>query len=414
MVTVPLRGSERLLSINLAGALLCTQTNFGNICVYDAESGQFLWTAHLDRPTGVAWPASVNSTSLFVTNSNKLYSLDRRSGRPIWVAELPALPTSPTACDEHRVYVGLQSGKVYAYNSQLSTMKLAVKGGGARDEYKSRPDTPWNWQTSGSVTGRPLPAGAVIAFGSSDGKVYVSQTEAAVMLYRFATAGRVTASVAPLGLRTLIVPSTDKNVYAVDLWTAETKWVNPTGAPVDQEPLVADDNIYVINEAGMLFSLDPETGVALWQVPTHGGRLLAIGKTRVYLESHDGDLFVVDRKTGKMVVEPRMSYGRAGLNLREFQLSPTNSQNDRLYFGTQSGLVICIREVGQLAPVPLRNPKSLPFGYLPPEGIDLRGVGQPKPTTVEAPPGENTPPEGEKKDEGGDKEKEMPKEEEPK
>ena len=46
----------------------------------------------------------------------------------------------------------------------------------------------------------------------------------------------------------------------------------------------------------------------------------------------------------------------------------TNNLNDRLYMATPSGLVICLREIGQLQPRPLRDPKQPPFGYIPPEG----------------------------------------------
>ena len=35
---------------------------------------------------------------------------------------------------------------------------------------------------------------------------------------------------------------------------------------------------------------------------------------------------------------------RAGLNLREFGLSMLNRFDDRLYFGTDSGMVLCLRE----------------------------------------------------------------------
>ena len=50
------------------------------------------------------------------------------------------------------------------------------------------------------------------------------------MLYRFAAGGPISASMGTFGTRTLLVPSADKNLYAVDLFTAETKWTFPSGA----------------------------------------------------------------------------------------------------------------------------------------------------------------------------------------
>jgi len=75
---------------------------------------------------------------------------------------------------------------------------------------------------------------------------------------------------------------------------------------------------------------------------------------------------------------------RAGLNLREFTLALTNDLTDRLYTATPGGLVLSLREIGQLQPRPLRDPKLPPFGYIPPEGA--------MPTPAAAPPAETPAP----------------------
>ena len=144
-----------------------------------------------------------------------------------------------------------------------------------------------------------------MAFGSEDKKLYLSKIERPQLLWRFATGGPIDAPLGFHGVRTLIVPSTDKNVYAVDLFTGESRWTIGTGAPVKQEPIVADDDVYVVNVAGFLSSIDAKTGEIRWTVSTLGGRLLSVSQTKVYLESHDDDLFVVDRATGKIDLRPR-------------------------------------------------------------------------------------------------------------
>jgi len=158
------------------------------------------------------------------------------------------------------------------------------------------------------------------------------------------------------------------NLYAVDLLTGDLFWSYASGAPIDQEPLVADDDIFVVNKNGLLSSLDYKTGSPKWTSQTHKGRLVSVGAKRIYLESHDGDLFMIDRESGKLVASAGSTAGRIGLNLREFEFGPTNRENDRLYFATGSGLVICLRETGRIQPHPLRDPKAKPFGYVPPEG----------------------------------------------
>ncbi len=397
MTVVPLSASERVLELSIADDLVFAQTNLANFHVYDAESGQLFWTATLGPRTGRALPASVNSFSVFVTNANYLFVLDRRTGRTIWIDRLDSIPSSPTACDEHRVIVGLSSGRVLAYFAKLPSIKIATATG-AKEVITTRPTIAWNWQTNGAVVARPLPAGSVTAFGGLDGKVYVAMSEAPTLLYRFAIGGQVAAPMGTYGTRSLLIPSTDQNVYAVDLWAAQSTWVFSTGARVQQEPLVADDDVYVVNTAGVLSAVDARTGVPRWSTSTHGDRLIAVSKTHVYLESHDDDLLIIDRATGGILADPRATFSRAGLNLREYALGPTNNLNDRLYFGTPSGLVICLREIGQVHPRPLRDPKAPPFGYIPPAGIKLTRYGAVAVPGQEPVPGAEVPA-GEKKTE---------------
>jgi outer membrane protein assembly factor BamB len=384
MTLVPIVGPERLTSISMSKDLVFAQTNSANFYAFEAESGRLLWEASLGRRSGTTLPASVNSRLVFVTNSNQLYALDRFTGALVWVVDLLTLPSSGTACDEHQVMVGLNSGKLVSYQLYDALDKRKV--------LYSTPRSNWNWQTSGGpLTSRPLPAEQFVAFGGRDGRLYVSLAELPtdlipVMLYRIATGGEIFAPVGSYGDRTLLVPSGDKNLYAVDLFGASVKWVYPSGSPVLQEPLVADDDVYTVNTAGLLTALDAKTGSPLWTTSTHGGRLMSVSKSRVYLESHDEDLFIVDRRTGQILADPRATFERAGLNIREYALGFTNNQNDRIYIATRSGLLFCLREIGQLQPRPLRDPKLPPLGQVPPGGA-LPTPAQAVPPPAGAEPG---------------------------
>ena len=146
---------------------------------------------------------------------------------------------------------------------------------------------------------------------------------------------------------------------------------------------MANNDVYVVNTQGQMSALDVESGVPRWTTSTHGGRLLAVGAKRIYLNSSDGDLFIVDRATGQTVADPRSTRDRSGVNLREFDLDVTNSLNDRLYFATSSGLVLAIREIGQVRPHLLRDPKAPPFGFIPPEGDSDHAPGRTRPTPAD-------------------------------
>jgi hypothetical protein len=247
----------------------------------------------------------------------------------------------------------------------------------------------------------------MVVLGSTDGRVYVVMNDERTSLYRFRAAGPIGSSFGTYGTRTLLIPSADDNLYAVDLLTSDLLWTFPSGFPVEQGPLIAGEDIYVINQAGNLSQLDPATGSVRWTTPTQDGQLLALSPSKVYLRSSGHDLFIVDRGSGRMLADPAATFQRAGLNLREFDLSLVNRYDDRLYFATPSGMIVSLRELGTAAPRPLRDPKALPFGYVPPEGL--------KPTPPAAPAAE-TP--AETKDEaaapGAAKDKPAPEPDQPK
>jgi hypothetical protein len=371
MAAVPTNATEKLIRISIADNLLFAQTDHANFYLYEAETGRLIWATTLGSRTGTAQPASANSRMVFVTNANMLYTLDRNTGRTVWTENLHAIPTSPTACDEDRVMVGLDTGMLRAFELFERDDKGLIKKD-LRDQpiVASRALFAWNWQTGGGpMTSRPLPAGRLVAFAGRDGRAYVALAATPTMIYRIATGGEIDASMASHGTRTLLIPSADKNLYAVDLFTADVKWTVSTGSPVMQEPLVSDNDTYVMNAAGVLTAIDVPSGRTRWSVPTHEGRLLSVGKTRIYLETPDGDLFIVDRRTGQMLADPRTTYSRAGLNLRDYDLTLTNRLNDRIYLATSDGLIVALREMGQLRPRPLHDPAAKPFGYIPPEGI---------------------------------------------
>ena len=299
-------GDERLLGISIADNLLFAQTSLTNLYTYDAESGQLLWSASFGKRMNEARDIAANSRLVFVAGFTYLYALDRRTGRTVWRVELPAQPSSPTGADENRAMIGLASGKLMAFD---------VANG----------SPVWNWQTGGPILARPIPAIQLAAFASQDGKAYVALVDPVTMLYRFAAGGPISASMGTFGTRTLLIPSEDRNLYAIDLFTAETKWTFPSGAPILHEPLVANSDVYVANTQGQLSVLDAESGVPRWTTSTHGGRLLAVGAKRIYFKSSDGDLFIVDRATGQTVADPRSTRDRSGV--RPARVRPERHQS---------------------------------------------------------------------------------------
>jgi len=379
LVVVPLYGSERLLQISRGQDLFFAQTSEANLHVYEVESGRLLWSVSLGVGAPHPRPISANSFAVFAASANVLSALDRGTGRTIWKVSLPDIPTSGTACDEERVMVGMMNGRIIAYSLLETTPRGDRK-------IRVRPKEAWSWQTGGPIHTLPLPAEHVVAFGSDDGRVYVAMNDERTMLYRFSTGGAIGNGLGAYNTRTLLIPSADHNLYAVDLWTARPIWSFPSGAPIEQAPLITDDDILVINQRGLLSLVEPKTGQARWTTSTEGGQLVSVSGDKVYLRSYNNDLYEIDRGTGRVIADPAATLQRAGLNLREFGLSFLNRYDDRCYFATQSGVVVCLHQVGLETPRLLRDPNALPFGYIPPEGIQ-----EPRPEETPIDDGEAAP-----------------------
>jgi outer membrane protein assembly factor BamB len=361
---IPLVETERLMKITLAGDMMFAQTDYAIVHAFDAESGRLLWSAQLGERTGFARGVAANSFAVYLTNANHLHALDKKTGRKIWDFNLGTIPTSSPAADEDRLMVGMTSGRIASFKLKSTDTKGNVT-------ILSKPVEAWKWATGGPILTRPLPAGQFTVYGSTDGTVSVVESVDGTPLYRIPTGGPIGEGLGTLGTRLLLVPSASNNLFGIDLLAAKVLWTFPSGAPIDQEPMVAGQDIYTINTAGNMTMVDPATGEARWTRPTQGGRLAAISDTKLYLRSYNLDLFVMDRQTGRMVLDPGESHIRAGLNLREYDLDIVNRFNDRLYFATDSGMIICLRETGHQKPHPLKDPKALPFGYVPPEGLKV-------------------------------------------
>ena len=140
-------------------------------------------------------------------------------------------------------------------------------------------------------------------------------------------------------------------LFRSDTRSGRMAWQFTTGHIIKKDPIVVNDDLFVIPEYGRLYRVNAATGERLWNKPDIT-QVLTATPARLYTVDNRGHLRVLDRKTGDTI---------GSLPLQSFPLKVVNSVTDRLYFGTESGLVLAVREEGAEFPTFYRRPELQPM-----------------------------------------------------
>lgn len=356
---------ERIVHANLERDMLFVQTNRGLVHALDATTGRRFWSERLVEGPTHSEDITANTDQVFVALHDTLFCLDRPTGRELWSVRLEAMPQTGVVADEEVAAIGLRSGKLVAYNTRDHT-KDDPPG-------RSAGTFAWAWQAREMIHSAPIVTSKVVAFASEDHRVYAASRGDAAgppqLLYRYLTQGPISAALAPLGTRTLVVACEDFNLYAIDLFNGATRWIIPTGAPISARPQTVGTEVFALNDEGTLFVVDGRSGGVEAETQTSSRWLRAISPTRVYLGTPDHDLEIVDRKSGKLIATARDTAQRAGLTIRQLSVPVMNTQDDRLVLVSPDGLIYSIREIDRVQPTPLRDPDAVDFGHVPRDGF---------------------------------------------
>jgi outer membrane protein assembly factor BamB len=142
--------------------------------------------------------------------------------------------------------------------------------------------------------------------------------------------------------------SVDGYVYAVHANSGDVMWRFSTGTAISYSPRPIGDSVYVVTDEGGLFKIDAETGLEQWWTP-RVREFLAASDDRVYCTDRIGRLLIIDAKSG----------GRLGiLATEQLDLFIPNHLTDRVYLGTKTGLLQCLRGLNLERPIVYAGPGS--------------------------------------------------------
>ncbi|TAL36667.1 MAG: hypothetical protein EPN93_07525 [Spirochaetes bacterium] len=234
--------------------------------------------------------AMLKDGTIVAPNDNFLvYTIDRETGKKkaeylgnelMW--SLPA--------------VNVNTGRIF-YGSQYMALKNVYCVDTAAGE------TEWTNGRWGSNVASPLLTstdrrGAVV-LGGFDGYVRAYTQTDGKHLWQQGLRGHIYSSPAQLSDGTIIQPSTDGTVYALEPSTGEIKWAFDTLEPIRSSPAVdGNDRIYVGSGEGRLFCLNAE-GTLRWaylcidEERNDLNSSPALGKTGVFIAGENGGVFFV-------------------------------------------------------------------------------------------------------------------------
>jgi outer membrane protein assembly factor BamB len=298
-------------------------TNRGVVHAIDAETGRTRWSTAVGSPRHPSSAPGANDAYVAAINGSNLSVLDEKNGKVIWQRQVRGAPGAGPVVSQRYVFVPMVNGTIESY--QL--------------EDHRRP--PWVFQSHGRAVIQPIYTGANVAWPTDRGHLYVCEGNQNNIRYRLETNDSIVSRATQLPPNRLLVASTDGYVYCVHENSGAVQWRFSTGEPVVLSPIVFGDSVLVITDNDSMFRIAAEDGEEVWQVPRIRSFVAASGQ-RLYCVNSAGRLTAVDGTTGSRI---------GTLPTETLDMAYVNKETDRIFIGTRSGVIQCVREIGQRWPL---------------------------------------------------------------
>jgi len=326
---------DKVAHLALDEESIYVQSTGGAVTAFDAETGQKRWAVQLGREDVPSYAATSNDEIVLINAGVFMHAIKKRSGDVLWSVELPKAPSTSPVLDSQYVYYGTLDGSVFAFDLKMIE-KLHRQN---RLPQFSESALKWRFKTGAEVTTTPILTSGVINFASRDKSLYSVLKIQRKMRWQFET-NRVIS--APLGQSAgmLFLGTEDFNVFAIDQEKGAVRWQFVAGLPIHKQPRVIGDSVYVFPDRGGVFSLSRLNGSRQWwqNGPTD---FIAGSRSTLMLSDDVGNILAVARKDGALI---------GALPLTDYQVRLGNDLTDRAYIATKTGLIICLREIGQEFP----------------------------------------------------------------
>jgi hypothetical protein len=364
----PARG--QLKDMILDRGTLFTLSNQSMLAAVDAATGETRWSVEVGNREHATLTPAVNRKFVAVINGSTLHVLNRYNGQLLWKKQLQAAVGAGAAVSQWRIYIPLLDSRLVCYQmvpvkewQDEIAKRAALKPEGQspgefsgmeslRLEQEVRP--PMSISSPGKAILPPLVVRQNLAeeevIWATDtgylccGRIDLNNDREFVLRYRLKTDGRIAgppcylppdANVAPdSGI--IFATSEDGYVYAIRQREGSQLWRFSTGEPIIESPVVLGPYVFVTNQLGGLTCLHAKTGELAWPTPAPDvTRFLAASRERIYATDKLGMLRVLSATTGSQL---------NAIATETFPIKFTNTETDRLFLGSKTGMLACIYE----------------------------------------------------------------------
>jgi outer membrane protein assembly factor BamB len=366
----------RVQHVVLSQGTLFVQTDRAMLHALDAETGQTLWAVQVGSPNHPSLVPGANSALVAVVNGSYVYVLNRFNGKLLWKTQLEGAPGAGAALSEQRAYVSTVQGLIYSYELKpaknpaeaLGLVKKEISPGEETAAQKAerieslrlRQDyvPPLACQSTGRSLVQPVVTRQeedreYVAWPTDAGYLFVGlvdpEDERFTIKYRLQTDAGIVAQPTYLppdpeiagDSGVIYAVSRDGFAHAILEKTGDPLWRFSTGEPIVEPAPVIDENVYVATQPGGMYCLNAKSGAEKWWTPGVL-RFLAASKTRIYAADKLQQIVVLDAKSGSRLDT------LPGIAL---PIKLTNTETDRLYLATDTGLIQCLHEIELVKPI---------------------------------------------------------------
>lgn len=322
------------------------QSGTGLLTAFDNANGHRLWTVQVGDPHEMRFATVTNERLALIISGTTMYALNKRNGDLAWQVEIPTAASTAPALDETRAYVGSVNGAVYAYDLAFLDRLGKNPVGLANDAFRA---LKWQYKTGARIMYPPISTGNVVVVASTDDSLYGFATKNRKLLFQFESDQPLSAPITQVG-RLIFIATEDRKAYCLDAETGAIKWELLSGLNIRQSPRVVGDHVFLRPEGYGLRCLSLTTAAQIW-TNRQAVSFLAATPAVVYASDGLGNVLLLDQKDGHQL---------GAFSMRQFPIRIANDRTDRLFFASERGLVVCIRERDREFPLFHKNPEKRP------------------------------------------------------